>query len=162
MQFFTAGALTLLAIVAAFLVLAGDRVDRAPRPMVVFFVCLAVTSASIAEDRSRPNVPPGVGVLVRWTLEAVAATVIVRWSRMRDWTADRYLAIAAATTLTYTMFGLAVFLRGRTNLGEPTDNLDIAGQLLLAALVFLAIWWGVRRNRTLRKWNPQACEPPTR
>jgi hypothetical protein len=159
LQFLTAGALTLLAIVAAFLVdspaIASDR--AAPRPIVVFFVCLAVAIGfMIAEDRSRPNVPPVVSVLVRWTLEAVAAIVIVRWSRMRDWNADRYLAIAAATTLTYTMFGLAVFLRGRTNLGEPTDSLDIAGQMLLAALVFLAIWWGVRRNRSLREWTPHA------
>lgn len=149
-QFLAAGALTLLAIAAAFLIdsraIASER--TAPRPIVVFLVCLALAIGfMIAEDRGNPRVPPALSVLARWTLEAVAAIVIVRWSRMRDWSADRYLAIASATTLTYTMFGLAAFLRGHTNLGEPTDAVDVAGQLVLAALVFLAIWWGARRNQ---------------
>ena len=149
-QFLAAGALTLLAIAAAFLIdsraIASER--TAPRPIVVFLVCLALAIGfMIAEDRGNPHVPPALSVLARWTLEAVAAIVIVRWSRMRDWSADRYLAIASATTLTYTMFGLAAFLRGHTNLGEPTDAVDVAGQLVLAALVFLAIWWGARRNQ---------------
>lgn len=153
LQFLSAGVLTLLAIAAAFLV--GSRTDdrpaaqrTAPRPLVVFFVCLALAVGfMIAEDRGNPRVLPIVSVLVRWTLEAVAAIVIVRWARARDWRSGHYLAIAAATTLTYTMLGLGAFLRGHTNLGEPTDRVDIAGQISLAAVVFLLIWWGARRSR---------------
>ena len=100
----------------------------------------------LAEGRGTPHVPPAVSVLVRLTLEAVAAVVLLRWGRAADWTAAHYLAIAAATTLTYAMSGLAVFLGGHTNLGEPTDAVDVAGQVVLSALVFLAIWRGARRN----------------
>lgn len=33
------------------------------------------------------------------------------------WGAGHYLALSAGTTLTYTLFGLAAFLQGHTNLG---------------------------------------------
>ena len=52
----------------------------------------------------------------------------------------------AGTTLTYALFGLVAFLRGHTNLGVPTDRIDIAGQIVLAAAVLLLIWWGRRRS----------------
>jgi hypothetical protein len=57
------------------------------------------------------------------------------------------LALAAGTTLTYALFGLVAFLQGHTNLGVPTDRVDIAGQIMLACAVLLLIWWGSRRNR---------------
>jgi hypothetical protein len=152
-EFAVAGVLTLIAIAAAFLI-GGDRSTRAarppyaaPPPLVVFFVCLALAVVfMLAEDRGNPRVLPIVSVLVRWVLEAIAAIVIVQWSGARDWASRHYLAIASATTLTYTIFGLAAFLRGHTNLGEPTGWVDVAGQIGLAALVFLAIRFGAARS----------------
>jgi hypothetical protein len=148
MQFLTVGALILIAIAAAFLIRTpGLDVGRtAVRPLVVFFVCVALAIGfMIAEDRSNARVPPVASVSIRWVLTAVAAIVIVRWSRARDWRAGHYLAIASATTLTYALFGLVAFLGGHTNLGEPTGAVDIAGQIVLAAGVMLPIWWGARR-----------------
>ena len=153
-QFLAAGALLVLALAGAFLI---DRrpsaritlVAPAPRRVVVFVVCLALAVAfMLVEDRGNPNIPPAVSVVARWAIEAAAAIVLVRWSRGEGWSAHHYLAVAAATTLTYAMFGLAAFLRGHTNLGEPTGGIDIAGQILLAGLVFLAIGWGWRSTRS--------------
>ena len=154
MQFLVVGVLILLAIAAALLIgpratTGGHRVTAStpPRPGTVFVVCFALAMAfMMAEDRGNPHVPPAVSVLARLTLEGIAVLVIVRWSRSRAWAAGHYLAVAAATTLTYALFGLAAFLRGRTNLGDPTDRVDVIGQIVIAALVFLAIWWGARRS----------------
>jgi len=159
-QFLVVGALTLLAVVAAFVLGSrpGASGHTAPRPVVVFFVCLALaTTFLVVENRANPRVLPVVSVLVRWVLVAGAAIVLTRWGSARDWSPRHYLAIAAATTLTYTMFGAAAFAGGHTNLGEPTGGVDIAGQIGLAALVFLAIWWGVRRTRPL---TPPATVTP--
>ena len=51
------------------------------------------------------------------------------------------------TTVTYSLFGLAAFLQGHTNLGTPTDRIDMVGQIVLASAVLLLIWWGGRRSR---------------
>ena len=117
-----------------------------PYLYVVFFVCLALAIGFLmAQNREHPLVPAAMSVVVRWTLEAAAATAILRWSRGRNWHPGHYLAIATATTLAYTIFGLTALLRGHTNLGEPTNAFEIAGQVVLAALVFLAIRRGATR-----------------
>jgi hypothetical protein len=150
LQFLSVGALIIVTMAAAFRVgpRTGTSERLAPRVIVVFFVCLVLaTGFMVAEDRGNPRVPPFVSVLIRWALEAIAAVAIVRWARMRAWRPGHYLAIATATTLTYTLLGLTAFLRGHTNLGEPTGRIDVAGQIGLAALVFLAIGVGARQSR---------------
>jgi len=155
LQFVTVGVLTILAAAAAFLTKpAGASNDRraslaatAPRPVVVFAVCLTLAIAfMLAEDRGSARVLPVVSVLLRLALEVVAAVILFRWSAAGAWEPAHYLAIASATTLTYTIFGAMAFLRGHTNLGVPTGALDVAGQIVLAGLVFLAIGWGSKRR----------------
>jgi hypothetical protein len=139
-----------LAVAAAFATgrggkAAADSTATAPRPLIVFFVCLALAAVfMMAEDRTQPRVPAVVSLLFRVALTAAAAALLARWGRARDWGAGHYLAIASATTLTYAVFGFLTFLRGHTNLGAPTGTVDLAGQIGLAALVFLMIWLGGR------------------
>lgn len=156
-QFLAVGLLVLLAIVGAFTIGAGAgngehptarAGSQAPRPLWVFLATLALAILfMMAEPFARDHgLAPFVGVLARAACEAVAITLIVRWSRMRGWGAAQYLALAAGTTLTYALFGLAAFLQGHTNLGAPTDGIDIAGQIVLASAVLLLIGWASRRG----------------
>jgi hypothetical protein len=157
-QFAAAGLLVVLAIVAAFTIgpNPGDRRSAAseataPRPAWVFLTILALAITfmlvePVARDR---GLAPFLSVLVRLACEASAAVSIVWWSRMRGWGPGHYLAIAAGATLTYALFGLAAFLQGHTNLGAPTDRIDIAGQIVLASAIFSLIWWGARRSRQI-------------
>ena len=151
-QFASAAALILAAIASAFL--AGRRDDRlvraatAPRPAVVFAASLAMAIAfMVADQRGYAGVPPIAGLLARLAIETAAAIALLRWSRARDWRSTHYLAVASATTLTYAAFGALAFLRGHTHLGKPTNAVDVAGQIALASLVFLAIAHGSRRSR---------------
>ena len=159
-QFIVVGLLVLLAIVGSFTIRA--RADtgahetktvgsNAPRAIWVFLVTLALASAfMVAEPVARDRgMAPFLSVLTRLACEISAAALIVSWSRMRTWGPRHYLAISAGTTLTYSLFGFVVLLQGHTNLGAPTDRIDIAGQLLLASVVFLLIWWGAHRGRVV-------------
>lgn len=83
-----------------------------------------------------------LSVALRLALEAGAIVAILRWSRARDWTPGHYLAIAAGTTITYALFGLQAFMQGHTNLGVPTNRVDVAGQIVEAAVVIALIAWG--------------------
>ena len=153
-QFVVVGLLALLAIGSAFLV--GGRADhavapasRAPYPPVV---CLVSLVAAIVFMMAEPYLrghgqPPALSLAIRLASEAVGGGLIAWWSGMRGWTAGHYLAIASATTLTYALFGFAAFLQGHTNLGVPTDRIDLAGQIVLALAVFVLIGWGSWRNR---------------
>jgi hypothetical protein len=154
-QFIAVGLLVLLAIVGAFAIDSGKGEhstaragSQAPRPLWVFLATLALAILfMMAEPLARDHgLAPFVSVLARAACEAVAITLIVRWSRMPGWGASQYLALAAGTTLTYALFGLVAFLRGRTNLGVPTDGIDIAGQIVLASAVLLLIGWASRRG----------------
>lgn len=86
----------------------------------------------VARDR---GMAPFLSLLTRLACEIGAASLIVSWSRMRTWGPRHYLAISAGTTLTYSLFGFVVLLQGHTNLGAPTDRIDIAGQVVLASAV---------------------------
>ena len=92
---------------------------------------------------------PFLSVLTRLACEISAAALFLSWSRMRTWGPRHYLAISAGTTLTYSLFGFVVLLQGHTNLGAPTDRIDVAGQIVLASVVFLLIWWGALRSRVV-------------
>jgi hypothetical protein len=151
-QFAVVAVLVLLAIAAAFSVepRAGSSSNRpAPQPLWVFLVTLALSVAfmmaePVARDR---GMHPVISVLARLACEAIAAGLIVSWSRRRTWGPRHFLAISAGTTLTYALFGLLAFLQGHTNLGVPTDRIDIAGQIALTLGIFLLIWFGARRSR---------------
>jgi hypothetical protein len=152
-QFTCVGALTIVVIVAAFLVgrrspavpIASERLLAAPGLPTVFVACLTLALGFMYADIRVPGVPPSAIVLVRLTLEVLAAVVILRWGKRRAWAHSHYLAIAAATTTTYAVFGLATFVNGQTHLGKPTGGADIVGQIVIAALVLMAIWHGARR-----------------
>jgi len=150
-QFSAVGALAALAIVAAFLTRRArpsGATRTAPRPMVVFIASLGLAMAfTFADQRGYAGVPPIAGLLARVVIEGAAAAMLLRWSGSRDWRPVHYLAVVSGTTLTYAIFGTLTFLRGHTHLGRPTGAVDVAGQLILAALVFLAIWRGAVRSR---------------
>ena len=159
-QFIVVGLLVLLAIVGSFAI--RPRADtgahetaparsNAPRPLWVFLATLVLASVfmvvePVARDR---GMAPFLSVLTRLACEIIAAGLIVSWSRMRTWGPPHYLAISAGTTLTYSLYGFVVLLQGHTNLGAPTDRIDIAGQVVLASAVSLLIWWGARRSRVV-------------
>jgi len=160
LQFLVVGLLVLIAVGSAFAIrsrpYAGDlntatSGSNAPRSVWVFLVTLALAitfmlAESVLRDR---GMAPLLSVIVRVACEATAAVLIVSWSRMPGWTAGHYLAISAGTTLTYALVGLMAFLHGHTNLGVPTDRIDIAGQIVLASAVCTLIWWGARRSRVV-------------
>ena len=157
-QFIVVGLLVLVAIVGSFTIRSREGADTheatavgssAPRPIWVFLVTLALASAfMVAEPVARDRgLAPFLSVLTRLACEISAATLIVWWSRMRTWGPRHYLAISAGATLTYSLFGFVTLLRGHTNLGAPTDRTDIGGQIVLASIVFLLIWWGGQRSR---------------
>ena len=168
-QFFVAGVLVLLVIGAAFalkpaaVVAAGYASPQrshstsehtAPRSWWMLLFAFAVACMFlVAESYTRSHgMPPAVSLLIRLTCEIVAVVLIVRWSRMRGWEPAHYLALAAGAALTYALFGLSAFLQGHTNLGELTDGVDIAGQIIEALVILLILAWAVHRNRraTLR------------
>ena len=122
--------------------------SRAPQPWWVFLATAAMAILfMIAEPLARDRgMAPFVSVIVRVACEATAAALIVRWSRMGEWGPRHYLALSAGTVFTYGLFGLSAFLQGHTNLGVPTDRVDVVGQLVLISAVFLLIWWGNRRS----------------
>jgi len=151
-QFSAVGALAVLAILAAFVTRragnASGPTRAVPRTPVVFVASFALALAfTFADQRGYAGIPPVAGLLARVALEGAAAMALVRWSGARDWGPVHYLAVASGTTLTYAIFGTMTFLRGHTHLGKPTNAVDVAGQLVLTALVFLAIWQGARRSR---------------
>jgi hypothetical protein len=113
--------------------------------MTFAFAILFMMAEPVARDR---GLAPFVSVIGRLACEGIATALIVWWSRMREWGPAHYRALAAGTTLTYALFGLGALLQGHTNLGAPTDRIDIAGQIVLASGAFLLIWWGARRSRT--------------
>jgi hypothetical protein len=156
-QFAVVGLLDLLAFVGAFTIRARTMTgphettrsrSRAPQPWWVFLAtALMAILFMIAEPLARDRaMAPFVSVIVRVGCEATAAALIVRWSRMGEWGPRHYLALSAGTVLTYGLFGLSAFLQGHTNLGVPTDRIDVVGQLVLVSAVFLLIWWGNRRS----------------
>lgn len=159
-QFIVVGLLVLLAVVGSFAIRA--RADTgahettavgsiAPRPIWALLVTLALASAfMVAEPVARHRgMAPFLTVLTRLACEIGAGGVIVSWSRMRTWGPSHYLAISAGTTLTYSLYGFVVLLQGHTNLGAPTEWIDVAGHIVLASVVFLLILWGARRSRVV-------------
>lgn len=159
-QFIVVGLLVLLAAVGSFTIRSpadtGAHETTAagsigPRPIWALLVTLALASAfMVVEPVARGRgMAPFLSVLTRLGCEIGAAGLIVSWSRMRTWGPHHYLAISAGTTLTYALYGFVVLLQGHTNLGAPTDRIDIAGQVVLASGVSLLIWWGARRSRVV-------------
>jgi hypothetical protein len=163
-QFLVAGVLVLLVIGGAFAikpaaaVTAGDgshqrvlsTLDRtAPQPWLVFLFAFAVASLFlIAESFTRSyGMWPALSLLIPLACEFVAILLIVRWSHMRGWKPSHYLALAAGASLTYALFGLSAIVRGHTNLREPTDRVDIAGQIIEALAILLLLAWAIKRNR---------------
>jgi hypothetical protein len=155
MQFAIAGALIALTIVLAFAAFDGRDAPPAPPPSpqapplpVVSLVTLFLASAYLAGEgaaRAR-DLPPAVPVVFRLACEATAITLFAVWSSRRGWNALHYLAIATGTTLTYFLFGLNVVMRGHTNLGAPTNAVDVVGHIGLGVGVLALIVWAARRN----------------
>ena len=151
----------LVAIVIALAFLLFDRLDvakvpadwpPAPSQALVFGLTVILASAYLsAEPFARSHgLGPVVPLAFRLAGEAVAAVLYWTWAQRRDWTPLHYLAIAAGTALTYFAFGLNVILGGHTNLGTPTNAVDIVGQVVLGVAVLGLIVIGARRNPGVR------------
>jgi len=154
-QFGVSAGLVAMTLVVAFR--AFDRVDApsvpassstAPSLALVSASMLVLASAYLASEgyaRSR-GFNPAAPLVFRLACEAVALALLSRWARRRDWTPRHYLAIAAGTTLTYFLFGLDVVMGGHTNLGAPTNAVDVAGQLAFGVATFALIAFAARRR----------------
>ena len=154
-QFLVSAALIAAIIVLAFAAFkpTPDRREPvatsvAPRPLVVSLATLILASLYLASEpyARAHHMAPAVGVVFRLACEAEAIAFLAAWSTRQGWTARHYLAIAAGTTLTYFLFGLNVVMRGHTNLGVPTDAIDVAGQIVLGLGVLALIAWAARRT----------------
>ena len=113
----------------------------APRLLAVSLATLILASLYLAgEPYARTHhMLPAVGVVFRLACEAEAVALFWAWAARRGWTARHYLAIAAGTTLTYFLFGLNIVMHGHTNLGVPTDAIDVGGQIVLGVGVLALI-----------------------
>jgi hypothetical protein len=151
-QFVTSAVLVALTIVTAFRI--NRRVDgetyrssrqpQAPPAWSQALLAFLLASAYlVVEPLARSHgQPPWVGLVARTACEAVAVWLIIRWARRQGWGPLHYLALGAGTTLTYLLFGLSVVIQGHTNLGVPTNAIDIAGQIGLGLGVLGLIAWG--------------------
>jgi hypothetical protein len=159
MQFAVSAILVTLTIVTAFAAFRGVDAratppvpPSAPPPWVVGLAILVLASAYLAGEgyaRGR-GVGPALPLAFRLACEAIALALLWKWARRPGWTPRHYLAIAAGTTATYFLFGLNVLLGGHTNLGAPTDAVDVAGQVILGLATFSLILWAARRSTPQR------------
>ena len=149
-QFLVAGVLAVLLIVAAFAIKPSPSTSGRAAPqwwLVLVFAFVVSSLFFAAESLARSHgMPPVVSLLFRLICEIVAIVLIVDWSRRRGWEPGHYIALAAGTTLTYALFGFSAFLQGHTNLGEPTNGVDIAGEIILALAILLLLFWASRRS----------------
>jgi hypothetical protein len=149
-QFAAAAALTAAAAVLAFVAprpghAAGSL--HAPVPWTVgpAMTVLACSYLAVEPAARAYGLPAAASVAGRLGCEAAAAVLLWTWARRPGWGPQHYLAVGAATTVTYGLFGLTALLRGRTNLGMPTGPIDVAGQVAMLAGVLAIIAWSWRR-----------------
>ncbi len=144
-QFASAAVLIALVVVAAFTAIpplrsaAAPPAGTSPAPWIVLVTTLALAIAYLAAEplaRSR-GLHPAISVIARLACEAAAAVLLWAWSTRAGWTPRHYLAVGAATTLTYGLFGLSSLLSGHTNLGAPVNQVDVVGQVAMTAIVLL-------------------------
>jgi hypothetical protein len=153
---FTVSALLVVTVIAlAFLLF--NRLDGrgappvtpvAPPLVVVAGATLILSGAyMVAETFARARgFDPSLPLTFRLACEAAAAAMYATWAQRAGWTSRHYLAIAAATSFTYFLYGLNVLLSGHTNLGAPTNAADIVGHVVLGAAVCGLIFVGGARR----------------
>jgi hypothetical protein len=154
-QFAVSAVLVLLAIVTAFAAFgrthaapAWSATASAPSLAIVGVSTLVLASAYLASEgyaRSH-GIGPALPLLFRLACEVMALALLARWARDGGWTHRHYLAVAAGTTLTYFLFGLNVLIGGHTNIGAPTNAVDVAGHVGLGVATLALIAWAVRRG----------------
>jgi hypothetical protein len=163
LQFVATGVLVLLAIGAAFAFRPHVKDDvethAAPKSWwVAVFAWLTSMVFVAAEPFARGRgMPAFVPLLSRLACEIVAIVLIARWSRRHGWGPMHYLAIATGTVITYALLGLTAFSQGHTNLGAPTDRIDIAGQIGLTLVILSLIAWAARRSADQRTGSPDGA-----
>ncbi len=59
---------------------------------------------------------------------------------------DRIRTVDLTARLEHRLFGLSVVMHGHTNLGVPTDAIDVAGQIVLGLGVLALIAWAARKQ----------------
>jgi hypothetical protein len=153
-QFAAVAILVVACVAAAFLAFRpqpAERVDGwTPPPWLAGVVALALSSAFVVieGDARQWGLPAAVTVLGMLACEAVAIVAFGLWSRRRGWGPLHPVAMAAGAVLTYSWLSLNAFLvRGQTNLGVRVDAVDIAGQVVLVALVLALVGWAALRTR---------------
>jgi hypothetical protein len=156
-QFAVSALLTIAAIAAAFTTVGRLERRRQPRspgtppsPALVAASILTLASLYLAGERfaRAHGIGPALPLMFRLSCEAAAMAILAAWARRTGWTPRHVLAVAAGTTATYFLFGLTVLLGGHTNLGAPTDGLDVAGHVLLGLATFSLIGWAGRIRRS--------------
>lgn len=151
-QLLTAGVVVVVVLVAAFAVKPREHEVPATGAPPSWWV-VAVTSFALAgafaliQQLTRGNnVLPAVGVGGMLACELIAAVAILGWSKRRGWGEVYYLALAAGTVAVYFLTGLQAFLHGQTNLKVPATSVDVIGQVVIAAIIYLLIAVGMRRQ----------------
>ena len=170
-QLVAVAVLVALAVAAAFVVfrprVAEPRGGWVPPPWLAAIVALALSSALVIidGDSQARGVPAALSVLGMLACEAIAIALFATWSRRAGWGPLHPVAMAAGAVLTYSWLSLSAFLlRGATNLGARVDAVDVAGQLVMVAVVLaLVAWSAVISARTAAPASPRsAAGLPTR
>jgi hypothetical protein len=156
MHFAVVSLLALAVIVAAFSTFRPEsgevvRPGGAPAPsrwvVVLTTFVLASTFELIMHNGARLGVPPTLTALAMVACEIMVAVLIVNWSSRDGWTPNHYLAIATGAVLTYSWVGLSRFLKGTTNIGEPTTRVDDIGQVIEILVILSLIAWTMTHRR---------------
>ena len=152
---FAAVALVVIAVVAAaFVLFPGNRprIDgAAPSPWLVGVVSLVLSSGFYLLFGRGPSSgwPSGVTLAAMLALELIAIGLFTAWSRRSDWGPIHALGAATGAVLTYGWLSIPRIAAGSTALGTPTTALDVAGQVILLALILVVIGVAARRLRRL-------------
>ncbi len=152
MQLISAAVIALVVVVCAFVVKPSERDmptgDSAPPPWLVAVTSFALAGAfALIQQWTRGNnIFPAAGVGGMVACELIAAVLFFGWSRRHGWGGVHRLAIATGTVTVYFLMGLQAFLRGQTNLKVPTTRVDVIGQVVIAAVIYLLIAVGVQRQ----------------
>ncbi|BCJ39082.1 hypothetical protein Athai_65850 [Actinocatenispora thailandica] len=144
---------TVLCIVVAFLFPRVGRrhpagTGRVPAP---WLVTLLAAAAGAVFELANHGLPGGWPIPVDLVLYALAAVLLVGWSRGRGWTARHAFAPAAGALLVYCVVGFAA---------QPKHGIDLAGQVGFVVLTLALTALAVRKTAVGRVPAPAAPMTP--
>lgn len=147
------------AVVVALLIFAAFRIRRpgstrsdrtAPRPVLVGMVGFASTSLYMLV-----LVPSWLGVAAALAIAVATFSLLLHWSRARDWGLPHTFAAAAGATLTYVWVGFT-----QTPDAGSAGPINVIGHVILGLLAIALLWIAAMRVRSTAPASPSAPSQP--